>query len=326
MAKLRVFIGSTHDDLRHVRSWLEKFIESLGYEAILSESGRIAYRPDIALDRSCYLAVESADLFVLIIGGRYGSEAAGAPPRTRQFSERYTSITHQEYRTAVTANLPIYVLVDRMVYAEFQTFGRNRENPTVTYAHVDSINVFELIEDVRSRSLPLFQYDRPEDIEKWLREQWSGLFHELLRGISTREQLASLADQVAAMTEVNATLKNYVEQLFRHLAPTRSGEVIEGELARLAEENLRRAVKRNILGQTLLVLCGVPLDDVKRAVVSESVEDFLARLAEYGYAEVQRRSPLWLGTTRTTTEEAFSELQSIFKTYTSPTSQRTMPS
>src|ERR1044071_4063542 len=122
MAKLRVFIGSTHEDLRHVRSWLEKFVESLGYEAILSESGRIAYRPDIALDRSCYIAVESADIFVLIIGGRYGSEAAGAPPRARQFSERYTSITHQESRTAVSATLPIYVLVDRMVFAEFQTF------------------------------------------------------------------------------------------------------------------------------------------------------------------------------------------------------------
>jgi Domain of unknown function (DUF4062) len=318
MAKVRVFIGSTHEDLRHVRSWLEKFVESLGYEPILSESGRIAYRPDVPLDRSCYIAVESADIFVLIIGGRYGSEAAGASPsHRRQFSERYTSITHEEYRTAVSANLPIYVLVDRMVFAEFQTFGRNRENPTVTYAHVDSINVFELIEDVLSRSLPVFQFDRPDDIEKWLREQWSGLFHEILRGISTREQLASLAEQVAAMTQVNATLKNYVEQMFRHIAPTRSSEVIETELARLAEENLRRAVKRNLLGQTLLVLCGVPLEEIRHIIQSKSVDEFVAQLTKKGYGEVERRAPIWLERARATTEEEFRDLQTIFTTYAS---------
>ena len=72
MAHLRVFISSTFYDLRHIRSSLEGFVERMGYEAVMSEKGRIAYDPDIPLDESCYREASSADIFVLIIGGRYG--------------------------------------------------------------------------------------------------------------------------------------------------------------------------------------------------------------------------------------------------------------
>jgi hypothetical protein len=76
MAKPRIFVSSTYYDLRHLRSSLENFIESFGFEAILSEKGDIAYLPDTPLDESCYREARSADTFVLIIGGRYGSEAS----------------------------------------------------------------------------------------------------------------------------------------------------------------------------------------------------------------------------------------------------------
>ena len=52
MAKPRVFISSTYYDLKHVRSSLENFVESLGFEAILSEKGSITYSHDIPLDES----------------------------------------------------------------------------------------------------------------------------------------------------------------------------------------------------------------------------------------------------------------------------------
>jgi hypothetical protein len=49
MAKPRVFVSSTYYDLKYVRSSLELFIESLGYDAVLSEKGGVAYIPDRAL-------------------------------------------------------------------------------------------------------------------------------------------------------------------------------------------------------------------------------------------------------------------------------------
>jgi hypothetical protein len=72
MAKPRVFVSSTFYDLKHIRSSLDIFIESLGFEPILSEKGDIAYSPDHPLDESCYREVQTSDIFVLIIGGRYG--------------------------------------------------------------------------------------------------------------------------------------------------------------------------------------------------------------------------------------------------------------
>lgn len=53
MAKPRVFVSSTYYDLKHIRTSMELFIRSLGYEPILSEKGDIAFTPDKPLDESC---------------------------------------------------------------------------------------------------------------------------------------------------------------------------------------------------------------------------------------------------------------------------------
>lgn len=133
MAKPRVFISSTFYDLKHVRSSLESFIASLGYDPILSEKGSIAYSPDVALDESCYREAKASDIFVLIIGGRYGSEASessGAEPK--EFYDRYESITRKEYESAIERGIPTYVLLDKAVVSEYETFKKNRDNKTIS--------------------------------------------------------------------------------------------------------------------------------------------------------------------------------------------------
>jgi hypothetical protein len=101
MAKPRIFISSTFYDLKHVRSSLETFVVSLGYEPVLSEKGSIAYSPDVALDESCYREAKACDIFVLIVGGRYGSEvSASSTPDGKGFYELYESITRREYESA----------------------------------------------------------------------------------------------------------------------------------------------------------------------------------------------------------------------------------
>src|SRR5580765_385005 len=199
MAKPRVFVSSTYYDLKYVRSSLELFIESIGYDAVLSEHGEVPYVPDKELDESCYREVQNCDIYVLIIGGRYGSEASQSKTgKPRSFFEGYESVTKMEYRAAIEKDIPIYILIERAVYAEYQTYLKNRDNQEVQYAHVDSVNVFLFIEEILQLSKnPLQSFEKYSEIEEWLRIQWAGLFRDLVQRLSSQQQIASLAGQIA---------------------------------------------------------------------------------------------------------------------------------
>src|SRR5258708_25830766 len=182
MARPRIFVSSTYYDLKHIRSSLENFIEALGYDSVLSEKGDIAYSPEIPLDESCYRVVRNTDVFVLIIGGRYGAERSESrnQPLPKTFFDRYDSITKEEYKSAVEKDVPIYVLIEKSVYSDFETYLKNKPNTTIEYAHVDSVNIFHLIEDIRAepRNNPIYQFDKYAEIEFWLKEQWAGMFRD----------------------------------------------------------------------------------------------------------------------------------------------------
>ena len=255
MAQPRVFVSSTYYDLKYVRSSLELFIDSLGYEAVLSERGDIAYAPDEPLDESCYREVEGCDIYVLIVGGRYGSEASASRDTPRpDVADRYESVTKLEYKAAVTKGIPIYVLVERSVFAEYQTFQRNRENGSIRYAHVDNVNVFGFLDEIlaQPRNNPLQTFDRYVEIEAWLRSQWSGLFRELLYRLSSQQQIATLAGQVAELGEANKTLKRYLEEVVGKVLPGEASSIIASEQRRLDEATLEQRLKRNGLVEYLI--------------------------------------------------------------------------
>lgn len=282
MARPRVFVSSTYYDLKHVRSSLDIFIESLGYDSVLSEKGDIAYTHDKPLDESCYREAEGADLFVLIIGGRYGSEMSSTSKKpARSFFERYESITKKEYESAVSRDVPIYILIESGVYSEYQTFLRNKDNKEINYAHVDSVNVFILIEEIlgRPRNNPINTFERFSDIESWLREQWAGLFRELLNRQSQQQQFMALTTQVAGLKDINETLKKYLEAVMTGVTPDASSKLIESEEKRLEEMRRQDLLRNNQWCLHINRRFDISFDDIKSILrKSTTFEDF-AKLA-----------------------------------------------
>lgn len=257
MSRPRIFVSSTYYDLRHVRSSLEDFINSLGYEPVLSEKGRIAYDPDIPLDESCYREAASTDIFVLIVGGRYGTAASDEGLKNKpEFYERYESITKKEYLAAINRDIPTYILVERQVFSEFETYKKNKGNDTIKYAHVDSVNVFHFLEDILSRSHnnPMLQFDRHTEIEEWLREQWAGLFRELITRKSEQKQLSSLSEKIEELSSISTSLERYMEAVVSSVSKSseEADKLIQTENERReSDKKFREFVKIKIVQETI---------------------------------------------------------------------------
>src|SRR5262249_48433905 len=163
------------------------------------------------------------------------------------FYERYDSITKKEYESAVEQDIPAYILIEAGVYSEFQTFLRNKDNSSINYAHVDSVNVFHLIEEIlaRRKGNPLHTFEKFAEIESWLREQWAGIFRDLLNRKSQQQQLATLTSQVKELKAVNETLKKYLEAVMTRVSPDESSRLIADEAKRLEEVRRNEKIREN---------------------------------------------------------------------------------
>jgi len=256
MSKPKIFLSSTYYDLKHIRSSIENFIDSLGYESVLSEKGSIAYNPDIPLDESCYREAQNSDIFVIIIGGRYGSPTSDTDndiDRT-DFYKRYESVTKMEYESALKRDIPIYILIDKAVKSEYETFKKNRDNDTIKYAHVDSINIFLFIDKIikQNRNNPIKEFDKHKDIEEWLRIQWAGLFKELIRTRSNKTEIANLGNKIGELSNLNTTFKRYLEELITNEEGGEGKKLIKEEEDRLKDIRIKQKLLKELLVQDFM--------------------------------------------------------------------------
>lgn len=285
VARPRVFVSSTYYDLKHVRSSLDLFIESLGFDSILSEKGDIAFTPDVPLDESCYREASSADIFVLIVGGRYGSEVSSDDKKpSRSFFDRYDSITKKEYESASSRDIPTYILIEDAVHSEYQTYLRNKDNTEIKYAHVDSVNVFKLIEEIltRPKNNPIHTFDRFSEIEDWLREQWAGLFRELLQRKTQQQELANLNSRVSELKEINETLRRYLEAVMTAATPETAPGLIETEQKRLQDVEVRERVRGTKWFNYVSHISDVSLEEfLAAAQAAKSFDDFANLIGKF---------------------------------------------
>ncbi|WP_162604098.1 DUF4062 domain-containing protein [Novosphingopyxis baekryungensis] len=244
-----MFVSSTYYDLKHLRASIEVFIEGLGFEPVLAEVGRIAYDSSQPLDESCYREAENADILVLIVGGRYGSIASSSSSRDEGKMDRdIESITRREFSKAHDADVPVYVMIESGVLSEYQTYIRNKENNDINYAHVDSVEVFKFIEFIYSKQKnnPIQPFEKGGDVENWLRDQWAGMFQELLKQRNENSQITALSSQIKQLDAVNSTLKSYLEEVLQSVSPEKSSTVIERENKSLNDAKIANLLAENL--------------------------------------------------------------------------------
>ena len=195
----RIFVSSTYYDLKHVRGIIREFIEDLGYEAVLSEFSDIFYRPGDTVQNSCLREISSCDIFVVIVGKRYGSCFPGDS----------LSITHREYIEAQNQSIPIYSFVDLDVLHDYEFHKKNTDSDRYNYRVVEDKGIFRLIEDIQKASTDnaLISFTSIADILQHLKKQWASLFKSYLQG----EQLKASAQK--PKVEIDENFEEFKEKL-----------------------------------------------------------------------------------------------------------------
>lgn len=198
MNKLNIFVSSTCYDLSQVRADMSEFIENSGHNPILSESTNFPINPSKSTLDNCISAVnEHADIFVLIVGARYGSKMKSGK-----------SITNTEYLAAKTKGIPIYIFIKSEMIATLPFWNKNKKGDFSDI--VDSIEIFEFITNLRDESKAwTFEFKHAQDIVITLKTQLSSLFRESLK---LRNKFNAEVDELTKLPISTQSLKLVLEK------------------------------------------------------------------------------------------------------------------
>lgn len=180
MSKVNVFVSSTCYDLSQVRNDIKQCIIDLGHNPILSELNDFPVNPNLNSSENCINAVKNeADIFVLIIGDKYGS-----------ILDSGKSITNTEFLTAVEKGIPIYTFAKKEMLSILPVWEKN---PNMNLSGiVDNEKIFEFLSDIRKkRGIWNFGFEKAQDITEILKSQFSILFKESLK---TRNSFQSFGE------------------------------------------------------------------------------------------------------------------------------------
>lgn len=203
--KPRIFVSSTFYDLKYVREDLASFIRTYNFEPILFEEGDIGYESGKPLDNSCYEAMRTSDMAILIIGGQHGTNATN---QTDENSANFISITQQEFISAVQNNIPVFAFVDAKVYTEYDLYKENiekiKKNPKhINFRATKDIRVFEFIRNIYGLgSIPVNEFSKIQDIKDFLSKQWSDMFKKYLNQCKESKEMETIKISVSKLESI----------------------------------------------------------------------------------------------------------------------------
>lgn len=206
MSKVNIFVSSTCYDLSQIRNDIKQCIQDLGHNPMLSELKDFPIDTKLSNSENCINAVKNeADIFILIIGNKYGSVL-----------ESGKSITNTEFLAAIDKGLPIYTFALKQMTTLLPLWEKN---PDADFSDVvDNNKVFEFLADIRKkRGLWNFEFERAQDIAEILKTQLSNLFCDSLKVKRTVETSAakSLFQKISSKaTDILIKKENYYEIRF----------------------------------------------------------------------------------------------------------------
>ncbi|MCK4559450.1 MAG: DUF4062 domain-containing protein [Calditrichia bacterium] len=167
-----VMVSSTFYDLKQIRTDIGHFLsKEMGYTPLLSELPSFPIDPNRDTIENCRKRVEeSADILILIIGGRYGS----IDDKTAK------SVTNLEYLTARKIGIPVYTFIEKHILSILPLW---KKNPDADYSNVvDTTSLFQFVEEIRQiESKWTFPFETAQDIITTLRIQFAYLFSDSLQ-------------------------------------------------------------------------------------------------------------------------------------------------
>lgn len=204
MAVPRVFVSSTYYDLKQYRSNIETFIKSLGYDPIMHERSKVAYTQTKELEIDCYRELENCDIVVCIIGNHFGTKSSVSD----------LSITMEELKTAIKNKKKIYIFISRDVFLENRTYEANGKNANFKSAYVDNIKIHEFISELKEtvRTHVMEPFDTTDEIIQVLREQFAGLFQDLLSREASMTDAKTAYDLQESVNDINNVVQSFIEE------------------------------------------------------------------------------------------------------------------
>lgn len=239
MASPRIFVSSTCYDLNEIRDNLYSFIESLNYIPVFSDKNDVFYHPDLHTHDSCIKEVETCQLFILIIGGRFGGQ---------YHLDTSKSIVNAEYFAARHLKIPIFTFIKREVYEDHRQYTHNKiQKPELYekfyYSAIEkqsyALQIFEFINDVRKNETnnAIFPFEYGREVKDILLKQFSGLFYDFLwnrqKNIDVEKTQKILTDLTILGKKTEEIIENIYKKVDEKNAPQNLNKIkIETEATR----------------------------------------------------------------------------------------------